>query len=160
MMNFKPNRSLWRYTGGSRFSNHSTPGERGQNVGRRKGRGMSEVLVGKLLLALTLLLVAAYLLAAVLTRIRIPGILGALREPMAVIGFFSNPWVLLAWTVTVGLQVCAVYVPFLQDALHTVPLDWADWGLIFGMAVPIFVMTEVWKTLRMRSARGSQGLPR
>ncbi len=44
---------------------------------------MSEVLVGKLLLALTLLLGASYLLAAVLTRLRIPGILGALVVAMA-----------------------------------------------------------------------------
>lgn len=43
---------------------------------------MSEVLVGKLLLALTLLLGAAYLLAALLSRYRIPGILGALAVAM------------------------------------------------------------------------------
>ena len=45
---------------------------------------------------------------------------------------------LLAWTVTVGLQVCAVYVPFLQQALHTVPLGWADWGLMLVVAAPVF----------------------
>ncbi len=77
----------------------------------------------------------------------------ALREPMMVIGLFSNPWVLAAWTVTVGLQVCAVYVPFLQDALHTVPLGWADWGWIFAVAFPVFLVTEFYKWLRWRSAR-------
>ena len=75
----------------------------------------------------------------------------ALREPMAVIGFFSNPWVLLAWTVTVGLQVCAVYLPFLQDALHTVPLGWGDWGLIFAVAAPVFAITELYKWWRWRA---------
>jgi len=69
----------------------------------------------------------------------------ALREPMAVIGLFSNPWVLIAWSLTIALQVCAVYVPFLQSALHTVPLGWADWGLIFAVAVPIFALTELYK---------------
>jgi len=69
----------------------------------------------------------------------------ALRAPLFVIGFFSNRWVLLAWTVTIGLQVCAIYVPFLQTALHTVPLGWADWGLIFLIALPIFVVSEVYK---------------
>jgi Ca2+-transporting ATPase len=44
---------------------------------------MSELLIGKLLLALTLLLGASYLLAALLTRLRIPGILGALFVAMA-----------------------------------------------------------------------------
>ena len=47
---------------------------------------MSEILVGKLLLALTLLLGASYLLAAVLSRYRIPGILGALVVAMAAHG--------------------------------------------------------------------------
>ncbi len=77
----------------------------------------------------------------------------ALREPMAVIGFFSNPWVLLAWTVTVGLQVCAVYVPFLQESLHTVPLGWADWGIIFAVAAPVFIVTELYKWWRWRRTR-------
>jgi P-type Ca2+ transporter type 2C len=77
----------------------------------------------------------------------------ALRAPLSTIGFFSNPWVLLAWTFTIGLQVCAVYVPFLQKALHTAPLGLADWGLIFMIALPIFVMAEAYKWLRRWRAR-------
>jgi len=50
----------------------------------------------------------------------------SLQAPMTVVGLFSNPWVLGAWAATIGLQICAVYVPFLQEALHTVPLGWAD----------------------------------
>jgi len=69
----------------------------------------------------------------------------ALQAPLSVIGFFSNRWVLLAWTVTIGLQVCAVYVPFLQSALHTVPLGWTDWGLIFLVAIPILLVSEAYK---------------
>jgi len=76
----------------------------------------------------------------------------SLREPMIVVGFFSNPWLLLAWTVTVGLQVCAVYVPFLQQALHTVPLGWADWGLMLVVAAPVFLVTETVKWYRGRWA--------
>jgi len=72
----------------------------------------------------------------------------ALRAPLSVIGFFSNRWVLLAWTLTVGLQVCAVYVPFLQRALHTIPLGWEDWAVILAVAIPIFMLTEVYKWLR------------
>ncbi|MFQ5803212.1 MAG: cation-translocating P-type ATPase [Candidatus Methylomirabilales bacterium] len=75
----------------------------------------------------------------------------SLREPLAVIGFFSNPWLLLAWTTTVGLQVCVVYVPFLQEAMHTVPLGWSDWGLMLVVAAPVFLMTETVKWVRRRS---------
>jgi Ca2+-transporting ATPase len=77
----------------------------------------------------------------------------ALHEPMKEVGFFSNPWVLVAWVVTVGLQVCAVYLPFLQEALHTVPLGWEEWGLIFLIAAPIFVIAETYKRLRWCSGR-------
>ncbi len=74
----------------------------------------------------------------------------SLREPLAVVGFFSNPWLLLAWTISVGLQVCVVYVPFLQQAMHTVPLGWADWGLMLVVAAPVFLITETLKWYRRR----------
>jgi len=77
----------------------------------------------------------------------------SLREPLAVIGFFSNPWLLLAWTATIGLQVCAVYVPFLQKALHTVPLDLADWGWMLAIAAPVFIVTEVCKWWHRKASR-------
>ena len=72
----------------------------------------------------------------------------SLREPLALVGFFSNPWVLLAWTATVGLQVAAVYVPFLQGALHTVPLGLQDWGVMLAVAAPVFIAVEGYKLLR------------
>jgi Ca2+-transporting ATPase len=83
----------------------------------------------------------------------------ALRAPLKTIGFFSNPWVLLAWTFTNGLQVCAVYVPFLQQALHTTPLAWADWGLIFVIALPIFVMAETYKWFRRHRTQRNNVAP-
>jgi Ca2+-transporting ATPase len=73
----------------------------------------------------------------------------SLRSPLASIGFFANPWVLIAIVFTVGLQLCAGYVPFLQDALHTVPLGWSDWALIVAFAAPVFVVTEVIKWFRV-----------
>ncbi len=81
-----------------------------------------------------------------------------LRAPLSVIGFFSNPWILNAWIFNIGLLICAIYVPFLQQALHTVPLGLTDWALLFVVALPIFLMTEGYKWLRwrQRSARGNQ----
>jgi Ca2+-transporting ATPase len=70
----------------------------------------------------------------------------SLRAPMPVIGFFSNPWVLLAWGLTIAAQVAAVYLPFLQEALHTVPLAWEDWLLILQVALPIFIVVELYKS--------------
>jgi Ca2+-transporting ATPase len=76
----------------------------------------------------------------------------SLDSPMISIGFLTNPWVLLAIAATILLQVCAVYIPFLQTALHTVPLAWSDWGLIVAVAAPIFVMTEGIKWVRSSSS--------
>ena len=55
---------------------------------------------------------------------------------------------------TVGLQVAAVYTPFLQRALHTVPLGWRDWGGIALLALPLIVGPEIYKQLRARRAPG------
>ena len=69
----------------------------------------------------------------------------SLHAPMYVMGFFSNMWLIAAWLVTISLQVAAVYVPFLQETLHTVPLALKDWILIFEVSLPIFILTEIYK---------------
>ncbi|KPK70114.1 ATPase P [candidate division TA06 bacterium SM23_40] len=78
----------------------------------------------------------------------------SLRQPLTRIGFFSNPLLLIAWVVSAGLQACAVYVPFLQRAMHTVPLRGVDWALMVLVAAPILVVGEVYKwSLRRRERR-------
>ncbi len=71
----------------------------------------------------------------------------SLKAPLSVIGYISNPWLIIAWSGTIGLQVCAVYVPFLQDALHTVPLSLSDWIIIAIFTIPIFVVFETYKII-------------
>jgi Ca2+-transporting ATPase len=65
--------------------------------------------------------------------------------PLSRIGFLSNPWILVAWSVTMLLQIAAVYTLFLRGALHTQPLGRADWALIFGLAIPILAFSEIYK---------------
>ncbi len=72
------------------------------------------------------------------------------REPLSVIGFFSNKWLLGAIALTVSFQLCAVYVPFLQSALHTTALGWKDWGIIFIVALPLFLITEIFKWIKWK----------
>jgi len=78
----------------------------------------------------------------------------ALRSPIRAIGFFSNPWLLVALAATVLLQLAALYTPFLQRALHTTALGWGDWGLLVAAALPLFIVPEVLKTLRWRNGPG------
>ena len=75
-----------------------------------------------------------------------------LGGPIRDIGWLSNPWLLLAVSGTLVLQVCAVYVPFLQDALHTTALGWREWATIIAVSLPLFILTEGWKWWRSRRA--------
>jgi Ca2+-transporting ATPase len=77
----------------------------------------------------------------------------ALRAPLFKIGYLSNPWILIAMFSMIGLQVCAVYVPFLQDALHTVPLSLSDWGVVLIFALPIFIIFELYKIINWKLRR-------
>jgi len=78
----------------------------------------------------------------------------ALRAPLYVAGLFSNPWIIGAWLLSLGVQVAAVYTPFLQRALHTVPLGWQDWGNIVLVALPVLLLTESYKWIRWRRHNG------
>jgi len=69
----------------------------------------------------------------------------ALYSPLPQVGFFSNPWVLAAWMGSLALQVAVVYTPFMQHALHVTAIGLMDWGLILLIALPIFILTEMYK---------------
>jgi Ca2+-transporting ATPase len=81
----------------------------------------------------------------------------SLREPLPAVGLFSNPWILAAWSLALGLQVLAVYLPYLQTALHTVPLGGRDWGLILAAAAPVFIVIEGYKVARWWLSRREAG---
>ncbi|MFA6190805.1 MAG: HAD-IC family P-type ATPase [Sulfurimonas sp.] len=74
----------------------------------------------------------------------------SLHEPISSVGYFSNKWLLMAVAFTMSAQMCAVYVPFMQDALHTTAMGWEDWGIILLVAVPLFIITEIYKWISSR----------
>jgi len=76
----------------------------------------------------------------------------SLRSPLSAIGFFSNPWLLIALAGTFLLQLAALYTPFLQSALHTTSLGWNDWLVLLLVALPLFLIPESLKRFRARSA--------
>lgn len=77
----------------------------------------------------------------------------SLRLPSWGIGWFSNPFLLLALTVTLGAQVLAVYWPPLQVLLHTVPIGVDEWILIGIFALPILVVPELLKAVSLNLQR-------
>ena len=58
---------------------------------------------------------------------------------------FSNRFLLGATFVVIGLQVLAVYNPFFQKVLRTVPLDQNDWLVIVLVAFSIVIVEEIRK---------------
>jgi len=74
----------------------------------------------------------------------------ALRAPLSTVGWWSNRWVVIAVAGTLGLQLAAVYVPFMQRALHTVALTGLDWVLMLMVAAPLLLFSECYKRLDWR----------
>ena len=58
---------------------------------------------------------------------------------------FSNWYLVGATTLVVVLQMLAVYTPFFQQILHTVPLTFTEWLLIIPVAASILVVEEIRK---------------
>lgn len=71
------------------------------------------------------------------------------RNPNRRIGWASNRWLLLALTAMLALQVAALHVPVLQTALRTVPIGLANWGLIAIAALPLIIVPEAIKEVRV-----------
>jgi P-type Ca2+ transporter type 2C len=61
---------------------------------------------------------------------------------------FTNKWLWGAIVLCVLLQLAAVYVPFLQTVLRTVPLNLSDWGVVFGFSLLPIVVVELVKLIR------------
>ena len=66
------------------------------------------------------------------------------RRSVFSLGLLSNRWLVIAFLTVIALEVMVVYVPFLQPVFKTMPLSWADWGIVvaFGL-VPLIVMEPV-----------------
>ena len=66
---------------------------------------------------------------------------------------FSNLFLVGATAVVVCLQVLAVYNPFLQGILHTMPLSLSEWLLILPVASSIIIVEELRKFFHRSYAR-------
>jgi len=70
------------------------------------------------------------------------------RHNLKGIGFLTNPYLIEAWLATVFLQAMAVYLPFMQTILHTVPMGVSDWVLVFVLGLPLLIAGEIYKYCR------------
>ncbi len=72
------------------------------------------------------------------------------RESLFRQGVTTNPPLLGAVVFTVGLQLAAIYVPFLNGVLNTAPLTAGELAFCFALAGATFVAVEVEKWLVRR----------
>lgn len=61
--------------------------------------------------------------------------------------FFKNPYLILAVLANLGLQLLAIYHPFFQKILKTVPLTWGEWAAILGVAFVVILAEEIRKLI-------------
>ncbi len=71
--------------------------------------------------------------------------LKSLHRPIWKINIFSNKYLILAWTLSLSFILVAIYVPFLQLILHTVPLDLFDFWIILLLGIFNLVLIETAK---------------
>ncbi|HBY73538.1 MAG TPA: ATPase [Candidatus Kerfeldbacteria bacterium] len=69
----------------------------------------------------------------------------SLRRPLHQTNIFGNPWLILALIGGMIAQALPIYVPMLQNYFGTVALDYADWGLVFGLIVIEMTIIELCK---------------
>ncbi len=74
------------------------------------------------------------------------------RQSLFTMGVLSNPALLGAVLLTVGLQLALVYAPFLQRFFQTSPLAFGDLALCFVLSTTVFWAVELEKMIRRRRA--------
>ncbi|MBI2042356.1 MAG: HAD-IC family P-type ATPase [Candidatus Nealsonbacteria bacterium] len=68
-----------------------------------------------------------------------------LRKNIWQVNPFSNKFLVLSWLVGMTALAAAVYLPFLNVLLETVPLDFGEWIIILGLGVANILLIEAAK---------------
>ena len=74
------------------------------------------------------------------------------RESLFTLGLRSNPLLLGAVLLTLGLQLAVVYVPFLQDVFGTTALSAEELALCLLLSTTVFACVELRKWWLRRGA--------
>lgn len=82
----------------------------------------------------------------------------SLYRPTTAIGWWSNPILVAAFTISISLQLCAVYWPPLQTLLRTVPLALEHWSIIGLLAAPLIIVPELAKFVQMHRTHKAQAI--
>lgn len=89
---------------------------------------------------------------SVLVAIEMFNSLNAVSEDNSLIKMppWRNPWLLVAMLVSFGLHCLILYVPFLADVFHVVPLSLKEWLLVLLVSAPVILIDEILKFVGRR----------
>ncbi|XP_074564947.1 calcium-transporting ATPase 4, endoplasmic reticulum-type-like [Curcuma longa] len=99
---------------------------------------------------------------SVLVAIEMFNSLNALSEDGSLLTMppWSNPWLLVAMSISFGLHSLILYVPFLARVFGIVPLSFKEWLLVLAFAFPVLLIDEVLKFVgRYVSSSGAKSRP-
>jgi cation-transporting ATPase F len=69
------------------------------------------------------------------------------RSPFA-LGFFSNPWVIYGFAISIVLQLLLTYLPFMNKAFSTAPVGVLPWIKTIAVGIAAYFLVEWEKSLR------------
>ena len=69
------------------------------------------------------------------------------------LGLMSNKFMFYAVSVTIGLQMAIIYVPFLNKIFKTQPLTIPELAVTIGMSLLIFTAIEIEKLIRRQRGK-------
>ena len=87
---------------------------------------------------------AAY---AVLSMTQMANLMQARSETLSVftLGFFKNKYALGAIMISIGILLSFMYLPFMQQYLHMMPITWKDWLGVVVSVLAVFFFEELRK---------------
>jgi len=74
----------------------------------------------------------------------------SLTQPVARIGFFSNPWAIAGFVAMFVIQLGYTYLPFMNSLFDSAPLGLEAWTKIFVVGLTGFFLIELEKVIRSR----------
>mmetsp|Transcript_20295 Transcript_20295/g.44334 ORF Transcript_20295/g.44334 Transcript_20295/m.44334 type:complete len:1049 (-) Transcript_20295:1149-4295(-) len=92
---------------------------------------------------------ACTLALSVIVAIEMFNALNALSEDSSLFTMppWTNPWLLVAISISIALHCVILYVPFLADIFSIVPLSWNEWLLVIAWSFPVIIIDEALKFL-------------
>lgn len=92
---------------------------------------------------------------SVLVAIEMLNSLNALSEDNSLVRMppWTNPWLLVAMSVSLALHCFVLYVPFMANVFGVVPLSLNEWLLVLLLSVPVILIDEFLKYVGRRRRR-------